>query len=145
MKITICSSVDFTNKIKEVADALIKLWHEVEIPFCSKKIIAGELSLEEFLKVKESEGDGVFRRKATEDLIKRYYNLIRETDVILVLNYDKKWIKNYIWWNVFLEMGFAHVLNKKIYLLNDIPEMIYWDELKAMDPIVINWDLSQIK
>ena len=34
-------------------------------------------------------------------------------------------------------MGFAHVLNKKIYLLNNIPEMSYSDEIRAMQPIVL--------
>jgi len=145
MKIVICSSVDFTDKIKEVADILTQSWHEIELPFLSKKILAWEMSLQEFLKVKEKWGDGVFRKKAWEDLILRYFNLIRESDVVLVCNYDKKWIKNYIWWNVFLEMWFAHVLNKKIYLLNNIPEMLYLDELKDINPIIINWDLSLIK
>jgi len=43
-----------------------------------------------------------------------------------------------------LEMGFAHILNKKIFLLNDIPEMIYTDEIEAMQPIVLNGDLTKL-
>ena len=42
-------------------------------------------------------------------------------------------------------MGFAHVLNKKIFILNDIPEMIYIDEIKAMQPIILNGNLAKIK
>ena len=42
-------------------------------------------------------------------------------------------------------MGFAHVLNKKIFLFNDIPDMFYKDEIKAMNPIIIDRDLTKIK
>ena len=38
-------------------------------------------------------------------------------DAVLVLNYDKKGIKNYIGGNTLMEIGFAHVLNQKIFLL----------------------------
>lgn len=34
------------------------------------------------------------------------------SDAILVLNYDKKGIKNYIGGNTLMEMGFAHVHDK---------------------------------
>ena len=42
-------------------------------------------------------------------------------------------------------MGFANVLGKKIYLLNDVPDMIYTDEILAMQPKIINNDLTKIK
>ena len=54
-------------------------------------------------------------------------------------------IPNYIGGNTFLEMGFAHVLNKKVFLLNNIPAMPYDDEIKDMQPIVLNGDLLKIK
>ena len=145
MKITICSSVDFTLKIIEIKNELDKIGHEVDIPFYTQKIIDGEVSIDEYLKIKEKIGDIEFRKKSGEDLIKRHFNNIKKCDCILVLNFDKKGIKNYIGGNTFLEMGFAYVLNKKIYLYNDIPEMNYSDELKAMNPVVINGDLSKIR
>ncbi len=42
-------------------------------------------------------------------------------------------------------MAFAHVLNKKIFLLNDISAMIYTDEIEAMQPVVLNGDFSKIE
>lgn len=145
MKIVICASVAFTNKIKEIADILLREGHEVEIPFYSQKILDGEISLEEYLKIKQENGDVDFRKKAEEDLIKRYFRLINESDAVLVLNIDKGKHKNYIGGNTFLEMGFAHVLNKKIFLLNDIPDISYKDEITAMQPEIINGDLTRIK
>ena len=133
----------FSYEIKEYADKLIGLGHSVEMPFTTKKILNGELTLEEYKKEKQKNGDGAFR-KVSEDLIKRYYNLIKESDAVLVLNLDKNNVKNYIGGNVFLEMGFAHCLNKKIYLLNEIPQMNYTDEIIAMRPIILNGDLSKM-
>jgi hypothetical protein len=58
---------------------------------------------------------------------------------------DKNGIKNYIGGNTFLEMGFAHVLNQKIFLLNPIPEIpFYKTEIEAMRPVVLNGDLAKI-
>jgi hypothetical protein len=145
MKIAICSSVAFTNKIKEVADELVKLGHEVEIPFSAQKILNGDISLESFLDIKDKEGDMQFRNSATEDLIKRYYNIIKNSDAILVINIDKNNIKNYIGGSVLMELGFAHVLEKKIYLLNPVPESSYRDEILAVKPIIINNNLNEIK
>lgn len=40
---------------------------------------------------------------------------------------------------------FAHILNLPIYLINPLPEMDYLDELKAMQPVILNGDLDLIK
>lgn len=54
-------------------------------------------------------------------------------------------VVGYIGGNSFLEMGFAHVLNKEIFLLNKIPESLFKDELVAMQPVILGGDLSKIK
>jgi hypothetical protein len=144
MKIAICGSIEFTPKIKEVADILIKRGYEVEIPFTSQRIINGELTLEEFKMEKQKQGDGAFR-KMKDDVIKRYFEIIKGIDALLVLNLSKNGVANYIGGNTFLEMGFAHVLGKSIYLLNDVPDLSYTDEIMAMQPIVISGDISKIK
>ena len=143
MKIVICASIGFTPQIKEIADKLKTLGHETEIPITSQRILKGEFTLEEFLMKKAKDGDG-FVRKIKEDVIRRYYQIINKADAVLVLNLDKNGIKDYIGGNTFLEMGFAHVLNKKIYLHHDIPSMLYTDEIKAMQPVIINGDLKKI-
>ncbi len=84
------------------------------------------------------------RKKKARDLIRRFYKLIEKSDILLALNYDKKGIKNYIGGNTFLEIGFAHVLHKPIYLLNPIPNISYADEIIAMSPIVLGGDLTKL-
>jgi len=144
MKITICGSIEFTPKIKEVADILTKNGHEVDIPLTSQRIIDGEFTLEEFKKEKQQNQDGVLR-KIKDNVIKRYYEIIKNTDSIIVINIEKNNIPNYIGGNTFLEIGFAHVLDKTIYLYNDVPDLSYTDEIKAMQPIILNGDLSKIQ
>ena len=44
-----------------------------------------------------------------------------------------------------MEIGFAHVNDKKIFLLNSVPEeVLYADEIKAMADVVIDSDLQKI-
>lgn len=68
----------------------------------------------------------------------------KESDAIIVINVDKNGIKNYIGGNTFLEMGFAYVLDKKLFLLNDIPKVNYKDEIVALKPIILNGNIELI-
>jgi hypothetical protein len=83
--------------------------------------------------------------KIKDNLIRKYYNTIKESDSVLILNLDKEGIKNYMGGNSFIEMAFAHVLNKKIFLYNPIPQMIYSDEIITCQPTIINQNLNLIK
>ena len=71
---------------------------------------------------------------------------MQDADAVLVLNLDKNGIKNYVGGNTLMEIGFAHVLNQKIFMYNPIPETTYCkSEIEAVRPVVINGDLSKIK
>lgn len=147
MKIVICASTFFSDKIIDIAGQLEKAGHNVSIPYLTNMIKEGKLNFDRLKQDKENGGDLTYRQglAAEVDMIKRYYNLIKECDAVLVLNYSKKDIKNYIGGSVLMEMGFAHVLDKKTFLYNDAPNMSYSDEILDMDPVVINGDLSKIK
>lgn len=144
MKIVICASIEFTEKIQEVADSLTRMGYSVEIPLTSQRIINGELTLEEFIKEKKQIGGGV-ERKVRDDVIRRYFEIIKASDGILVLNLEKNGVAHYIGGNTFLEMGFAHVLHKPIFLYSKVPDTSYTDEIIAMQPIVLDGDLSKIR
>ncbi|OIP23592.1 hypothetical protein COX95_02070 [bacterium CG_4_10_14_0_2_um_filter_33_32] len=142
MKIAICGSLNFTYEIKKIADDLTMLGFDVSIPVSSEKILRGEFSLEE---IKQEKEKGYLHKRAIKyDSIRAYWKVIENSDAVLIANFDKNKIKNYIGGNSFLEMGFAHILNKKIFLLNEIPDMIYSDEIKSMQPIILNGELSKI-
>jgi hypothetical protein len=142
MKIAICSSLDFINEIKEVGEKLSQMGHEVTLPHTAEKIYNGEATYDQVMEEKQN---GEFaNRGIRQDSLNYYYGKIKEGDAILVLNHKKKDVEGYIGGAVFLEMGFAHVLGKKIYLLNNIPVMSYTDEIKMMQPIILNEDISKI-
>ena len=150
MKIVICASIEFTPQILEVKAELEKLGHQVEIPLFSQKIAQGEFTTSEFIQNKEAAGGDIKMRQAqSADLIRRYWDLIKASDAILILNFEKKGIKNYIGCSVLMEMGFAYGHEKKIFLYNPLPEkserIHYIDELIDLKPIIINGDLNMLK
>ena len=84
--------------------------------------------------------------KRAHDYIRQHYNHILESDAILIVNLEKNGIKNYIGGNVLMEMGQAYVNHKKIFFLNGMPVgLSYMDEIKAMDPVCLNGELSAIQ
>jgi predicted RNA-binding protein with PUA domain len=142
MKIVICASLDFTPKVKEVANQLSEQGHKITIPKTSEMILNGEVTLEQI--IKEKENGKISKRVIKQNSFKYYFEKIKEADAILVLNFKKKDIEGYIGRSTFLEMGFAHVLGKKIFLLNKIPDMNYRDEISAMEPVILEGNLSRI-
>jgi hypothetical protein len=84
------------------------------------------------------------QHKIEHDFIKAHFRKIEQSDAILILNYEKCGIANYIGGNTFLEMGLAFWLGKKIVLLNPIPDMEYRTEMHAMQPIVLGGDVSTL-
>jgi len=137
MKISICGSMVFSKEMVEIANKLKQNNHKVILPHNTEKYADGVLA-------NETSHESV-KNKIDNDLIRDYFNEIKNSDAVLIVNFDKNGIPNYIGGNAFLEMGFAHALNKKVFLLNNIPAMPYDDEIKAMQPIVLNGDLLKIK
>jgi hypothetical protein len=91
--------------------------------------------------------DGSLRVKAkrAHDLISEHFRKIEESDAVLVVNMTKGDIKNYIGANTFLELGFAHYLGKRIYLLFPIPDQPYiLDEVLAIGAIVLDGDVRNL-
>ena len=80
------------------------------------------------------------KRKVENDYIRSHYKFIKQSEGILVLNYDKDGVKNYIGGNSLMEMGFAFSLNRDIFLFHESPDVSYSPEINAMRPIVINED-----
>jgi len=84
--------------------------------------------------------------KIKTKLIDKHIEKIKNSDAILVLNFDKGGIKGYIGGNSFLEMGIAYYLNKKIFIWKKPSESLpYFEEIMALKPIIINENLEKIK
>jgi len=134
MTITICASLKFWDETLELKSKLEKLGHTVYTPI---KVDGVDYW--------EEDGSKRVAAKKTQDLISEHMKKIEQSDAILVANYTKKDIENYIGANTFMEIGFAHYLKKKIFLLNSIPDQPYIrEELESVDSTVLNGDLSKI-
>lgn len=137
MKIAICGSMKFHQKMREVTKQLEEAGHTVFVP---KSI---ELMDTQGYIHPEDDEDRI-TAKIEHDFIREHFRKIEQADAILVLNYDKKGIAHYIGGNTFLEMGLAFWLGKKMYLLHPIPDMDYLTEMHAMQPTVLEGDLTKI-
>lgn len=137
MKIIVCASMTLSKRLLEIEQELTGRGHTIVLPEHTHDyaILPDEEDMH-----RESA-----HNKIKEDLIRGYFTKIADGDCILVVNEKRHGIVNYIGGNSFLEMGFAHVLNKPIYLLNPVPVMPYSDEIVAMQPIVINGDFENIR
>ena len=137
MKIGIIGSMQYVEKMIEVCDKLIELGHDAFVTDLHKSLVGKTDEEKEKIKLYQ---------KNDMDAIRAFWKAMQGSDAVLVLNYNKNGIKNYIGGNTLMEIGFAHVLNQKIFLMNPIPEIPYYkSEIEAMKPIVINEDFSLIK
>ena len=136
MKIVICGSMTASKEMIEAETKLKELGHEIILPEFTHQYAA----MDTIDKIHTESA----RNKVEYDSIKGYFEKIKNNDAVLVANVERKGVKGYIGGNSFLEMGFAFVLNKPIYLLHEIPDINYKDEIEAMTPIILNGDFLKI-
>jgi hypothetical protein len=137
MKIAICASMVFAERMVQIKAQLEQLGHLVYISQFAEGYLGKTEKEKEQLTVHD---------KNEHDAIRKFWEVIKKSDAILVLNYDRKGIKNYIGGNTLMEIGFAHVLDKKIFLMNPIPDIEYYrSEVEAVRPVILEQDLSQIR
>jgi len=137
----------FAKGMKEIKDFLEKRKHKVILPELIEKFIKIKYLSQRAKKPNiAKDSKEIAKMKIEHNLIKKHFKKIKEADAILVLNYTRNNVKNYIGGNSFLEMGFAHILGKKIFILNPLPKIpFYREEMLAMKPIILNGDLAKIK
>ena len=135
MNILIICSKSFYKNIPEIKDALVGKGHNVSLPNCYDKP-----ETEEQFKLKGEIEHSKFKAK----MFRQSDEVISKVDAVLVLNYEKNGIPNYIGGATFLEMYDAFRHNKKIFMLNGLPEGVLQDEITGFNPIILNGDLSNI-
>jgi len=133
MKIAICGSMAFSKEMLNLKEQLEKLNHTVTVPAGIENFINGKIKVEDKWE------------KIDHDVFKYYFEKIKQNDAILVINKTKNEIENYVGGNSLIEIAFAHILDKKIFLLNKIPVMSYADEIAMTKPIILNNNLDLIK
>src|SRR3989344_623866 len=129
MRIAICGSMTFSPEMVEVGKSLKELGHVATLPDFTEHYAT--LESKDCMHVESA------HNKVEHDLIRSYFYVIKRHDAVLIYNHSKNGIENYVGGNTLIEMAFAHVLNKRIFMYNPIPHMRYSDEMEAMQPEVL--------
>ena len=136
MRIGVIGSMQYTEKMLELRNQLIKMGHDAFITSLADPFVGKTDEEKEKIKI---------HQKKNMNAIRKFWRMMQGADAVLVANFDKNGITNYIGGNTLMEIGFAHVLNQKIFLMNPIPEIPYYKtEIEAVKPIIINGDLTKI-
>ena len=136
MKIFLICSKNFYGKIPVIKVELEKIGHIITLPNCYD-----DPTMED--KYREISNEAHSNWKA--EMLRHSTDVINENDAVLVLNFEKNGIDNYIGGATFLEMYDAFRLNKKIFIYNDIPEGILQDEIIGFSPIILKSNLDKIR
>jgi hypothetical protein len=136
MKIGIIGSMQFTEKMIETANKLNDLGHETFMTSFAESFVG---------KTDQEKQELKLQQKDNYDVIDEFWQKMQHGEAVLVMNFDKLGIQNYIGGNTLMEIGFAHVLKQKIFLWNPIPEMAYCkEEIESVNPIIVNGDLAKV-
>lgn len=74
-----------------------------------------------------------------------HFDKIEEADAILVVNEEKRGVKNYIGGNVLMEMALAFHDKKPIFVLNGLPEgSPFEEEIFGMQPVQLSGKVQDI-
>jgi len=140
--ITICSSANFYKQAVDIQTQIEKLGYIVLIPATAERMKkSGDFEVSHY---KIWFADAKNYRKKTE-LMRGHFAKIAKGDAILVLNFKKRGVENYIGGNVLMEMALAFYLKKPIYILNEIPkESAFLEEIIGLNPIVLHGKINRI-
>lgn len=136
MKIFLICSKSFYDRIPEIKKELESMGHSITLP----NSYDNPLAENEYRNLGKEE-----HSKWKAEMIKHSTEVINNNDSVLVLNFEKNNLKNYIGGATFIEMYDAFRIGKKIYLYNDIPEGILHDEIIGFSPIIIHGNLQEIQ
>lgn len=136
MNIFLICSKKFYDVIPAIKEELEKQGHKLTMPNCYD-----DPTTEDRYKALGQKKHSKWKA----EMIQHSENVIKENDAVLVLNFEKNGIKNYIGGATFLEMYDAFRLGKKIFIHNNIPEGILHDEIVGFEPVILNGDIRGIK
>ncbi len=122
--------------VSPIKETLEKAGHNITLPNSYDE----PLKEEEMKKIGQEE-----HRIWKSNMIRLQLQKVKDNDAVLVLNFEKNGQQNYIGGATFLEIFRAFDSDKKIFLYNPIPQNIFEDELRAMNPLVIGGDISLVK
>src|ERR1700722_14102537 len=136
MRIAVIGSMKFADDMVKIKEQLDELGHTAVIPLGTESHLKNKDFVENL--------DDNLEWCITHDIMRRNFMQIADNDAVLVLNYKRNDLEGYIGISALMEMGVAHYLRKKIFLINNTPD--YKDarwahEVAIMQPTSIKGDL----
>ena len=135
MKIFIICSKAFYDQVTPIKEELESKGNVITLPNCFD-------NPEEETEFKDL--GCVEHSKWKKEMFRESEDNVQKNDAVLILNFEKNGIKNYLGGAAFLEMYDAFKLSKKIFMYNEIPEGMLYDEIVGFSPIILNEDLNLI-
>lgn len=136
MKVFVACSKHFYDRVLEVKEFLEGMGHEVFLPNSFDEPMCEE-RYKKMGRAEHIEWKASMMRKDEDN--------ISPVDAVLVLNFKKRGVSNYIGGATFLEVYVAWKMGKKIFFYNDLPNCSFTDELLGINPVVINGDLGRVR
>ncbi|MFH1769217.1 MAG: hypothetical protein ABH833_00945 [Parcubacteria group bacterium] len=141
--ITICSSASFYKEAMEYKKKLEAMGFKVLVPVTALRMHrAGNYDVS---KHKHWYKDPKMYYQKTAKM-KEHLRQVEKGDITFVINLTKKGISGYIGGNVLLEIFYAWMKKKPIYILNKVSDKCgLKEEVLGMNPIFIDGDLKLIR
>ena len=140
MKIFICASMYFAKEMLDIKKKLKEMGHIAEVPCDTQDFV----SKPEMTTDNHEEN---YKWCIDNDIIRKCFNSIAESDAVLLLNYPKNGLNGYVGASGLMEVALAYHLKKKIFLLYPPPspkEVKSSHEILIMQPTILNGDLNLI-
>lgn len=135
MNIFVICSKQFYDQIPPIERKLKEMGHSITLPNCYDDPAA-----EARYRKQGKDKHAAWKRT----MLEHSTDVINGVDAVLVLNYEKNGMSNYIGGATFLEMYDAFRLGKKIFMINDIPIGILKDEIAGFEPTVLDGNLDAL-
>jgi hypothetical protein len=134
--VTICSSANFYRQAVDIQARLEQQGYTALIPDTANVMKAsGDYEVSHYKTWFADAND--YDKKA--GYMRAHFDKVAQGDAILVLNYEKHGVANYIGGIVLMEMALAFYLHKPIFILNEIPaESAFLEEVMGMRPVVLH-------
>ncbi len=131
----ICGSMGFAKEMLEAQKILAEIGHEVMIPCDTHECVENpNLNMD-------------FEHCILTDIDKSCFKKVAASEAIVVLNYPKNGIDGYVGGATLMEIGLARHLDKKIFLLYEIPAeniLRYALEIKITRPVILGGNLKLV-
>jgi len=140
--IAICSSANFYEQAIATRAQLEEQGLKAIVPITAKRMEqTGDFEVSHYKTWFDDAHD--YHKKTA--LMRGHFAEIEKSDAILVLNYEKHGVTNYIGGNVLMEMAIAFYLKKPIFILNEQPsESTFLEEIIGLAPIFLHGNVATL-